>query len=150
MHLAEATSRQAGFSIVEIILACAIFPLIAFSLAQGYDAVRWSYTVSKQLNEIYAVLSACPEIDRALEYDSVTSATNCYPNNSFKAEGGSGTVISYSPTLTVTNSTALPSGDPLGAVPDSKVVDIKVGLQHSTAPPVELRLLLTRNGIGQQ
>lgn len=142
--------NQSGFSIIEIILACAIFPLIAYSISQGYDAVRRSYTVSKQLNEIYAVLSACPEIDRALEYDSVTSATNCYPNNSFKAEGGGTRIISYAPTLTVTSATSLPATDPLSTVPDSKVVNIKVGFQKSTAPPVELRLLITRNGIGQQ
>ncbi len=142
--------NQSGFSIIEIILACAIFPLIAYSISQGYDAVRRSYTVSKQLNEIYAVLSACPEIDRALEYDSVTSATNCYPNNSFKAEGGGTRIISYAPTLSVTSATSLAATDPLSTVPDSKVVNIKVGFQKSTAPPVELRLLITRNGIGQQ
>ncbi|HEX8226815.1 MAG TPA: prepilin-type N-terminal cleavage/methylation domain-containing protein [Candidatus Saccharimonadales bacterium] len=141
---------QAGFSVVEIIVAIAIFPLLVFALQQGYDAVRRSYTVSKQLNEMYAVLSACPEIDRALEYDSVTSATNCYPNNSFKAEGGSGQIISYQPTLTVTNASALVNTDPLYGTPDSKVINIKVGYQDSVAPPVELRLLITRNGIGQQ
>jgi hypothetical protein len=142
--------NQSGFSIVEIILACAIFPLLAYSISQGYDAVRRSYTVSKQLNEMYAVLSACPEIDRALEYDSVTSATNCYPNNTFKVEGGGSRVITYSPNLTVTNTSGLAATDPLQTVPDSKVINIKVGYQKSTAPPVELRLLLTRNGIGQQ
>lgn len=140
---------QSGFSVVEILLAIIVFPMLVFSLQQAYDAVRRSYTVSKELNEIYAVLSACPEIDRALEYDSVTSATNCYPNNTFKAEGGSGRVISYSPALTVTNTSALASTDPLSTVPDSKVVNIKVGFQHSSAPQPELRLLITRNGIGQ-
>src|ERR1043166_6417018 len=98
---------------------------------------------------MYAVLSACPEIDRALEYDSVSSSNNCYPNNSFYAEGGSGTIITYSPTLTVTYTPSLPSGDPLQAVPDSKVIDIAVGFQKSAAPPLELRMLITRNGIGQ-
>ncbi len=150
MHRRMKHINQSGFSIIEIILACAIFPLIAYSISQGYDAVRRSYTVSKQLNEIYAVLSACPEIDRALEYDSVTSATNCYPNNSFKAEGGGTRIISYAPTLSVTSATSLAATDPLSTVPDSKVVNIKVGFQKSTAPPVELRLLITRNGIGQQ
>jgi len=142
--------NQSGFTIIEILLACALMPMLVYSLSQAYDAVRKSYTVSKELNEIYAVLSACPEIDRALEYDSVTSATNCYPNNSFLAEGGSGKVISYAPTLTVTGTAALPGADPLSTVPDSKVVNIKVGYQRSTAPQLELRLLITRNGIGQQ
>jgi Tfp pilus assembly protein PilV len=141
--------NQSGFTIVEIALACMIFPLILLSLASGYDAVKSSYTMSRQLNEMYAVLSACPEIDRALEYDSVTSSTNCYPNNTFKAEGGSSTIITYSPNLTVTNTSALASGDPLKTVPDSKVIDISVGYQHRTAPPIELRMLITRNGVGQ-
>jgi type II secretory pathway component PulJ len=141
---------QLGFSVVEILVAIVVFPIMVYALQQGYDAVRRSYTVSKELNEIYAVLSACPEIDRALEYDSVTSATNCYPNNTFKSEGAGTRTISYSPTLTVTNTSALSPGDPLASVPDSKVINIKVGFQHSTAPQPELRLLITRNGIGQQ
>jgi prepilin-type N-terminal cleavage/methylation domain-containing protein len=141
--------NKAGFTIVEIMVAVMVFPVIVYGLSQGYNAVRNSYTLSKQLNEMYAVLSACPEIDRALEYDSVTSATNCYPNNTFQAEGGGSNIITYSPTLTVTNSTSLPNTDPLSTVPDSKVIDISVGYQHSSAPPLELRMLITRNGIGQ-
>jgi hypothetical protein len=98
---------------------------------------------------MYAVLSACPEIDRALEYDSVTSATNCYPNNTFQSEGAGNTTIVYSPNLTVTPTSSLASTDPLKAVPDSKVIDISVAYPHSTAPPLQLRMLITRNGIGQ-
>lgn len=134
---------------VEVILASVIFPLIVASFTSGYGAIRRSYTISKQLNEMYAVLSACPEIDRALEYDSISSSNNCYPNNSFYAEGGSGNIITYNPSLTVTGTSALPNSDPLQAVPDSKVVDISVGFQNSVAPPLELRMLVTRNGIGQ-
>lgn len=141
----------AGFTIVEIVLACTIFPLIVVGLSQGYDAVRKSYSISRQLNEMYAVLSACPEIDRALEYESITSTTNCYPNNTFQAEGGGNvTTIAYSPTLTVTDTSLLPSSDPLKAVPDSKVVNISVGFQKDTATKLQLRMLITRGGIGQQ
>lgn len=140
----------AGFTIVEIVLACAIFPLIVIGLSNGYDAIRRSYTISRQLNEMYAVLSACPEIDRALEYDSLTSSTNCYPNNTFQAEGGGSATVTYTPTLTVTNTSALTAGDPLQTVPESKVVDIKVGFQQNTATKLELRMLITRGGIGQQ
>jgi Tfp pilus assembly protein PilV len=111
--------KQNGFSLVEVVLACVIFPLIVAGFSYGYDAIRRSYTVSKQLNEMYAVLSACPEIDRALEYDSISSSNNCYPNNSFYAEGGSGNIITYNPTLTVTPTTSLASSDPLKVVPDS-------------------------------
>lgn len=141
--------NQAGFTIVEILLACMVFPIIIYGLSQGYDAVRNAYTLSKQYNEMYAVLSACPEIDRALEYDSVTSSTNCYPNNTFQAEGGGSAVITYSPNLTVTSTSSLDASDPLQPIPDSKVIDIKVGYQHSPAPPLELRMLITRNGVGQ-
>jgi hypothetical protein len=35
------------------------------------------------------------------------------------------------------------------AVPDSKVIDINVNHLNSTAPAMELRMLITRNGIGQ-
>jgi len=134
---------------MEVVIACIIFPLIVVSLNDGYGSIRRSYTLSKQFNEMYAVLSACPEIDRALEYDSITSAGNCYPNNSFQAEGGLGTTFTYSPNLTVTSTPALPVSDPLQAVPDSKVIDISVGFPKSTAPPLEVRMLITRNGIGQ-
>lgn len=142
-------SNQEGFTIVEIILAIAIFPMIVFAMSNAYDVVRKSYTLSRQLNEMYAVLSACPEIDRALEYDSVTNATNCYPNNSFRSEGAGTSTITYTPDLTVTSTASLASPDPLRTVPDSKVIDISVGYPNSTAPPLQLRMLITRNGIGQ-
>lgn len=141
----------AGFSAVELILASVIFPIIVIGISHSYDAVRRQYTVARQLNEMYAVLSACPEVDRALEYTSLSSGTNCYPNNSFVVEGGGvGGTITYSPTLTVTDTSALPSGDPLKTVPDSKVINITVGFPYgSTAPALQLRMLITRNGIGQ-
>jgi len=138
-----------GFNLVEVILACAIFPIIVIGLTQGYNAVRSSYTLAKQFNEMYAVLSACPEVDRGLEYDYISSGTNCYPTSSFYAEGGSGNVITYSPVLQVTETPDLPASDPLQEVPDSKVINISVGYQNSPAPPLQLRLLITRNGIGQ-
>jgi Tfp pilus assembly protein PilV len=141
--------NQSGFSIVEIVLACVIFPLVVVGLSNAYDAVRRSYTVARQYNEIYAVLSACPEIDRALEYNSLTSTTNCFPNNTFQAEGGSGNTITYNPTLTVSDTSSLATSDPLYSVPDSKVVSISVGFPNSPAPKLDLRMLITRNGIGQ-
>lgn len=134
---------------MEVVVACIIFPIIVISFTSGYSSIRHAYTISKQLNEIYAVLSACPEIDRALEYDSVSSSSNCYPNNSFKAEGGSGNIITYTPTLTVTNTSSLSPSDPLQAIPDSKVIDISTPYQQNTGQPLELRMLITRNGIGQ-
>lgn len=140
---------QAGFTLIEVVIACVIFPLIVIGMANSFDALRHVYTISKQYNEMYAVLSACPEIDRALEYDSISSSNNCFPNNSFAAEGGSGNIITYTPTLTVTNSSALPVADPLQAIPDSKIVDITVNFQQNTGVPLELRMLVTRNGVGQ-
>ncbi len=138
-----------GFTIFEVLLACIMFPLLVISISGAYDSIRRSYTVSKEFNEMYAVLSACPEIDRALQYDSISSNTNCYPNNSFKAEGGGSNIITYTPTLTVTNTSALPNTDPLKSIPDSKIVNISTKFQKSTAPELELRMLITRNGIGQ-
>jgi Tfp pilus assembly protein PilE len=139
-----------GFTIVELILACVIFPILVIGLSNAFDAVRKSYTTARELNEIYAVLSACPEIDRALEFNSLTSSTNCFPNNTFQSEGAGTSTITYTPNLTVTNTADLSLGDPLQTVPDSKVVDISVGFQKSTAPPLQLRMLVTRNGVGQQ
>jgi hypothetical protein len=139
-----------GFSSVELLLACFIFPMIVVGISNSFDAVRKSYTIAKQYNEIYAVLSACPEIDRALEYNSISSTTNCFPNNIFQAEGGSGNTITYTPTLTVSDTASLAVGDPLRLVPDSKAVNISVGFQNSPAPPLQLRMLITRNGVGQQ
>lgn len=141
--------EQAGFTSVELILACVIFPIIVIGISNAFDAVRKSYTTAKQLNEMYAVLSACPEIDRALEFNSITSTTNCFPNNTFSAEGGSGKTITYTPTLTVTSTSDLASSDPLKSVPDSKIINISVGYPKSSAPPLQLRMLITRNGIGQ-
>lgn len=141
---------SSGYTIVEMVLACAIFPLIVVGLSNGFDAIRRSYTISKQLNQMYAVLSACPEIDRALEYDSISGTTNCFPNNTFEAEGGGGGVITYTPNLTVTKTADLPIGDPLQVVPDSKVISIDVGFQHNTTNKLQLRMLISRGGVGQQ
>lgn len=142
---------ESGFTLVEIVLACVILPIIIIGISNTFDAVRKSYRISRQLNEIYTVLSACPEIDRALEFNSLTSGTNCYPNNSFKAEGGSGNTLTYNPTLIVSDTSSLNVSDPLKNIPDSKVVDVTVGyLQDSGGIPLRLRLLITRNGVAQQ
>lgn len=141
---------DSGFTILELLLACFIFPIIVIGVSNAYDAVRKAYTTSREINEIYAVLSACPEIDRALEFNSLTSSTNCFPNNTFQSEGAGTTTITYTPVLTVTNTASLPVTDPLQTVSDSKVVEISVGFLKSTAQPLRLRMLVTRNGIGQQ
>jgi hypothetical protein len=143
--------NQSGFTAVEIILASVIFPLIVIGVANSFDAVRKAYTTARQLNEVYAVLSACPELDRALDYTNLSSTANCFPNNTFTAEGGGSVTYSYNPALTVTDTSALPSSDPLKTVPDSKIVDISViFINNSTAPAQRLRMLITRNGVAQQ
>ncbi len=141
---------QAGFTIVEVILACIIFPLVVVGFTNASDGIQHAYNTAKQYNEMYAVLSACPEIDRALEYTSLTSSTNCFPNNTFAAEGGSGNTITYNPTVTVTDTSSLSASDPLKTVPDSKMIYISVPFLRSSVPPLQLRMLITRNGIGQQ
>lgn len=135
---------------MELLLACVIFPLIVFGLANAFDSVNKSYTIARQYNEMYTVLSACPEIDRALEFNSLDSDTNCFPNNTFEIEGGSGNTFTYSPNLNVENTSELDPTDPLYEVPDSKTVDISVPFPNSTAPPLRMKMLVTRNGIGQQ
>lgn len=143
--------RKDGFTIVELMVCAVIFPLLVIGLANAFTSLRQSYGKARQLNEMYAVLSACPEIDRALEFSTLTSSNNCYPNNTFQAENGSSTVITYAPTLTVTDTTALPSSDPLRTIHDSKVINIKVTPPDGVASnELEYRLLITRNGIGQQ
>jgi len=149
MKLLAPPSNQSGFTLVEIVVACAIFPIIVIAVANGYNAIKRSYVLARELNEMYAVLSACPEIDRALEYDSVTSAGNCYPNNTFQSEGG-GLNVTYAPNLTIQDTSALASTDPLRTVPDAKVIDITVNYLHGSTQALELRMLITRNGIGQQ
>lgn len=143
-------SRERGYTVVEFMVAAVVFGILVTGLFNAYRSMLRSYTLARQMNEIYTVLSACPEIDRALEFTSLTSTTNCAPNNEFMVEDAPGGVISYSPTLTVTDSSALDGSDPLNAYADSKVVDVSVGLPQSpTVPAMELRLLITRNGIGQ-
>ncbi len=141
---------EQGFTAVEFLVAAVVFGILVIGLTNAYKSLLSSYTVARQLNEMYTVLSACPEIDRALEFTALTSTSNCAPNNSFQVENAPGGTVTYSPALTVTNATALPSSDPLHVYPDSKVVDVKVGFpQNSSNRPMELRLLITRNGIGQ-
>jgi hypothetical protein len=144
------TINNKGFTIVELIIACVVFPIIVFGISNAFNAVTNIYKRARQLNEIYAVLSACPEIDRALQYDIVTSFTNCYPNNSFKAENeGTGT-FNYTPNLVVTPAVSLANNDPLYGIPDSKVIDVNVGFTDNSGKPLKMRLLITRNGISQQ
>jgi len=144
--------KSDGFTAIELLIACFVFPIIVVGIATAYQAIRRSYTTARQLNEMYAVLSACPEVDRALEFNSLSSTTNCYPNNTFLIENAESTrTINYSPSLTVTDTNSLGASDPLKTVPDSKVVEIQVNFLPPAASntPLRLRMLITRNGIGQ-
>jgi Tfp pilus assembly protein PilE len=142
-----------GFTIVELVLACVIFPMVVVGVATSYNSLVRAYSTARQLNEMYAVLSACPELDRALEFNSLATGTNCHPNDTFKVEDTTGNgKISYSPSMSVVNTSDLPSSDPLKSIPDSKVINLQVGFQKSNAKasPLAMRILITRNGIGQQ
>ena len=139
-----------GFTIVEIVIATIILPLLIIAISQIFNLIRTQYGYARQYNEVYAVLSACPELDRALQYDILSGATNCFPNNEFLAEGGSTSTITYVPLLTVSDTASLGASDPLRTVPDSKVVDLSVDIaQNNNTLPLKMRLLITRNGIGQ-
>lgn len=151
MSMISLTKNQAGFSLIEILIAAAIFPIIVYGLYNAHLAINRSYSIARQYNEIYAVLSACPELDRALEFNSITQDNNCFPNNVFQIEGGSEGVITYNPNLSILETSELNPLDPLSDIPETKVIAIDVNLQNAeNAPPVELRLLVSRNGLGQQ
>jgi hypothetical protein len=140
-----------GYSAVEFLVASVIFGILVVGITSSLISVRKSYALARQLNEIYTVLSACPEIDRALEFSALTSTSNCYPNNTFQVENGLSGSVTYTPILTVASTASLPNGDPLQGVADSKIIDISVGYPNQPqAPPLELRMLITRNGVGQQ
>ncbi len=145
------SSDQSGFSIVEIMVAAVIFGIITAGLFSALNTAHRYYSLARQLNEMYTVLSACPELDRALDFNVLSSSSNCYPNNSFPSEDGTNGTITYTPTLTVTAASSLPNTDPLYNIPDSKVVDVSVGYQppFTSFAPMELRMLITRNGVGQ-
>jgi type II secretory pathway pseudopilin PulG len=143
---------EEGFTAVEILVGIVLFGILVAGLTSAYTSIKSSYTTARQLSEMYTVLSACPEVDRALEYNSLSGATNCYPNNVFQVENTTNAQsITYSPNLTVTDTSALAASDPLQTVPDSKVVNITLAFPSpTTATPLQLRMLITRNGIGQQ
>ncbi len=145
--------NERGFSAVEFLVAAVVFGILASGIIQAFISIRHSYAVARQLNEMYTVLSACPEIDRALEFNSLSDTANCSPNNTFGHENGIAGTRTYTPTLDVTlttDPTFVATGDPLRNIPDSKVVDVEVGFPNKTSKPMELRMLITRNGVGQQ
>lgn len=139
---------ESGFSIVEIVIGIVMIGIIIGGVAQAFDWLFKDYARSRELNEIYAALSGCPEIDRAMQYESIVS-TNCSPNDTFDAEIATGNndityVTSSAPVLT----SALAPSDPAYNIPDSKVVDVTV--TPDSGAPWKIRLLISRNGIGQQ
>lgn len=149
--LFRGNKKSNGFTIVELILSIAIFPIVVLGIATAYNSLRRAYEDARQYNEIYAVLSACPELDRALDYSILSGTTNCFPNNSFQSEDtGTGT-NTYTPTLSVTPTSSLAPSDPLSAYANSKVVQVSVNFlsPFSAAPPVQIKMLITQNGLGQ-
>ncbi len=141
--------NESGFTLAEVVISLAVFSLMVVGIANAYSTVDNLYARTRQLTEMYVVLSACPEIDRALQYESI-STTNCFPSNIFDVEGDSGGQVTYQPTISVSKTEDLPTGDSLKIVPDSKVIDIEVDYLNDINRPWEIRLLISRNGIGQQ
>lgn len=141
-------TSETGFSIVEVIVGIVLLGIVIGGIALAFDWLFKDYARSRELNEIYAALSGCPEIDRAMQFESITS-TNCSPNDMFDAETATGNndityVTSSAPVLT----SALATDDPAYNIPDSKVVDVTV--TPKTGKTWKVRLLISRNGIGQQ
>jgi type II secretory pathway pseudopilin PulG len=141
-------TQQSGFTIVEIIIGIALLGMMIGGIAMAFDWLFKDYARSRELNEIYAALSGCPEIDRAMQYESITS-TNCSPNDTFDAEtAGSSNEITYVTSSAPVLTSSLATDDPAYNIPDSKVVDVTV--TPKTGNPWKIRLLIARNGIGQQ
>ncbi len=139
---------QSGFTIVEILIGIILLSLIVSGAALAFDGLNRGYAKTRELSEVYAALSGCPEIDRALQFDAITQ-TNCSPNDTFNSETATGNNdITYTTSSLPQLTSALPSGDPVKDIPDSKVVDVTVNTKN--AKQWKLRLLITRNGIGQQ
>lgn len=137
-----------GFSIVEIIIGIFLIGAIIGGVATAFNWLYKDYARSRELNEIYAALSGCPEIDRAMQYESIIS-TNCSPNDTFDAEQATGNNdITYITNSTPKLTSALPTTDPVYNLPDSKVVDVTVS--PKVGQDWKIRLLISRNGIGQQ
>ncbi|MBC7546360.1 hypothetical protein H7171_01290 [Candidatus Saccharibacteria bacterium] len=145
-------ASEGGFTIVELLVAIIIFPFLVAGMSSAYNSAQHTYTVTRQLNEMYAVLSSCPELDRGIEFTLLGSSNNCIPNNTFAVEDGSSATVTYSPVLTLTDTSNLPASDPLSTIPDSKVINVSVGwpAPNASLPPVQLRLMISRNGIGQE
>lgn len=141
-------TSQEGFSIVEIIVGVVMLGIIIGGVALAFDWLMRDYAKSRELNEVYAALSGCPEIDRAMQYESIIS-TNCSPNDTFDAEKANGNNdITYATSSAPVLTSALPPSDPAYNIPDSKVVDVTV--TQKNGKPMKIRLLISRNGIGQQ
>jgi hypothetical protein len=140
--------KSSGFSIVEIIIGIALLGIVIGGVSLAFDWLFKDYARTRELNEIYAALSGCPEIDRAMQYESITS-TNCSPNDTFDAEtAGGNNDITYITNSAPVLTSALSPTDPAYGIPDSKVVDVSVA--PKSGHPWKIRLLISRNGIGQQ
>ena len=140
--------KQGGFTIVEIVIGIVLIGIIAGGVAQAFDWLIRDSARSRETNEIYAALSGCPEVDRAMQYESIVS-TNCSPNDTFDAEiQGGNNEISYATSSIPVLTSSLNSADPVYNVPDAKVIDVTV--TPKSGHPWKIRLLVSRNGIGQQ
>ncbi len=140
---------QSGYTIVEILIACIIFPVIVTGISNSFQVLQNLYDRAREYNNLYMVLSACPELDRALEFTALNNNANCYPNNELLNEGENANTKVYSPIMNVSDTASLPSNDALKLFPDSKTINISLAPPGNTSP-IELRMLITRNGIAQQ
>jgi prepilin-type N-terminal cleavage/methylation domain-containing protein len=138
-----------GFTIIESVVSIIVISIMIIGISDSYKMILSAYSVSRQLNEVYTVLSACPEIDRSLDFSALNQNSSCSPNDSFSAENNGGHTITYNPTLLVSNTSSLSVGDPLRDIPDSKVIEVSTPLK-TNSNVVKVKLLITRNGIGQQ
>lgn len=141
-------NKQSGFTVVEVLVAIVVLGIMITGVALGFQWLIGDYAKSREYNEIYAALSGCPEIDRAMQYESIVS-TNCSPNDTFDSETASGNNdIAYNTSSIPQLTSSLNSADPVYNVPNAKVIDVVVTPKKGHV--WKIRLLVSRNGIGQQ
>lgn len=140
--------NQKGFTIVELLVGILVFGVVAVAAWQTAVVLRSNYAQTRQLNDITTAMLTFPELNRGLRYESITNEQYVADIN-LRAEGAGGGIINYKPTVTVRDSSQVPE---TSTIPDSKVVDVEIPYRTSsgTTQPHRLRLLIARNGIGQQ
>lgn len=137
-----------GFTIAEVVVGIIVFSIVAVACWQTIVIMRRNYAQTRQMNDVAAAMLTFPELNRGLRYESINNATFT-PDIPIRSEGQSGSSITYKPTVTIQDSSSVSE---TSTVPNSKVIDVSIPYRGmgGNVQPIKLRLLIARNGIGQQ